>query len=297
MRIFTVVLLLLSLLSRRCCCAFSANNIDGSIRAASASVSRNDDAYSSSGRNVNPSSQLSRRNALASSFLGISTSAALLMTNTEMGGAAWAFSNRISTKYDDRPKRRGSKPGDLGVGTRLTMDGETKYAGLKPCGPAPNCFSSTIPVEDDPEHSIPAWVWPSRLDKESAMKELLQVLKSYPPGQSNVDGGGFEIQVADTSEDGGYIYVQYESLKNGFIDDVEFAVIDTTSASGDDKTKNIPSVQIRSSSRIGYLDFGVNAKRLNWIAKALRSKGWDAPGVDYVTHPFYASENEVQEVQ
>ena len=32
--------------------------------------------------------------------------------------------------------------------------------------------------------------------------------------------------------------------------------------------------------RVGYLDFGVNAKRLNYLAKALREKGWNAEGVD-----------------
>ena len=30
---------------------------------------------------------------------------------------------------------------------------------------------------------------------------------------------------------------------------------------------------VRSSSRVGDSDFGVNAKRLNWIANELRSKG------------------------
>ena len=53
------------------------------------------------------------------------------------------------------------------------------------------------------------------------------------------------------------------------------------------------SVQIRSSSRVGYLDFGVNAKRLNYIAKMLSKKGWQAEGVNYQTHSFYVFENEL----
>ena len=80
-----------------------------------------------------------------------------------------------------------------------------------------------------------------------------------------------------------YIYVQFESLKNGFIDDVEFAVV------GDEKN----TVQVRSSSRLGYLDFGVNAKRLNYLSKKLREKGWDAKGVELNTHRGYAEENQV----
>ena len=76
-----------------------------------------------------------------------------------------------------------------------------------------------------------------------------------------------------------------EALKNGYIDDVEFALIE-----GFGKK----SVQVRSSSRVGYLDFGVNAKRLNYIAKDLRAQGWDAPGVDFKTHQNYAIQNEVE---
>jgi uncharacterized protein (DUF1499 family) len=66
---------------------------------------------------------------------------------------------------------------------------------------------------------------------------------AYEPGQSNIDGGGFDIVTFDPKA--GYMYVQFESLKNGFIDDLEFAFID------DDKDKN--AVQVRSSSRLGYV--------------------------------------------
>ena len=53
-------------------------------------------------------------------------------------------------------------------------------------------------------------------------------------------------------------------------------------------------MQLRSSSRIGYLDYGVNAKRLNYIAKDLRVQGWDAPGVEYKSHQNYAIQNELE---
>ncbi|GAX14919.1 hypothetical protein FisN_UnNu050 [Fistulifera solaris] len=188
-----------------------------------------------------------------------------------------AFENKISNKYDDRPKRRGPQPKDLGVAIRQSLDQE-EYVGLKGCGPAPNCFSSTIP--DDPDHSVPAFIWPKDKDQEAAFLQLEQVLKKYTPGQNGVDGGGFEIRTVDAKK--GYIYVQYEALKNGYIDDVEFAVIPGTPER---------SVQVRSSSRIGYLDFGVNGKRLNFIANALRAEGWEAEGVDYKTHPLYTEEN------
>ena len=38
-------------------------------------------------------------------------------------------------------------------------------------------------------------------------------------------------------------------------------------------------VAVKSASRIGDSDLGVNAKRLNYIASKLREKGWTAPGV------------------
>lgn len=199
-----------------------------------------------------------------------------------IGDRANAFPNKISNKYDDKPKRRGTKPKGLGVSTRVGLSGD-EYLGLKECGAAPNCFCSTDSIEDDPQHSIPPWKWPKSIpDKSSAFQELKTVIDTYKPGQSNIDGGGF--QVVTFEPENGYLYAQFESLKNGFIDDLELAYI---KEAGDD------SVQVRSSSRLGYLDFGVNAKRINFIAKMLRERGWDAPGVDLSTHQDYAIQNQV----
>jgi uncharacterized protein (DUF1499 family) len=174
-----------------------------------------------------------------------------------------------------------SKPRDLGVKSRKDIVGE-EYMGLNHCAGAPNCFCSTDSLEDDPDHSIPAWVWPQEFgkDTEKAFAQLTEVVNAYEPGQSNVDGGGFKIMTNDAKK--GYMYVQFESLKNGYVDDLELAFID---GMGD------RSIQVRSSSRLGYLDYGVNSKRLNYIAKALRAKGWDAKGVDLDTHANYAIQN------
>eukprot|EP00535_Pseudo-nitzschia_heimii_P008339 CAMPEP_0197190030 /NCGR_PEP_ID=MMETSP1423-20130617/20865_1 /TAXON_ID=476441 /ORGANISM="Pseudo-nitzschia heimii, Strain UNC1101" /LENGTH=259 /DNA_ID=CAMNT_0042642309 /DNA_START=80 /DNA_END=859 /DNA_ORIENTATION=+ len=218
----------------------------------------------------------SRREVFKAGFAGL----AFLATTAP--GSAGAFENKISTKYDDRPKRRGPKPKDLGVSKRMDIVGE-EYQGLKHCGAAPNCFVSTDNAEDDPDHSIPSWKWPEELgdDSEKAFAQLVSTINSYKPGQSNVDGGGFKI----IANEKGYVYTQFESLKNGYIDDVEFALIDAFGKR---------SVQVRSSSRIGYLDYGVNAKRLNYIANDLRSQGWDAPGVEYKSHQNYVIQNELQ---
>jgi uncharacterized protein (DUF1499 family) len=217
-----------------------------------------------------PTLSVNRRQAL-------SNWASVLLLITLPQQPANAFENKISTKYDDQPKRRGPTPRDLGISQRTLLDGDT-YVGLNVCKPvSPNCFSSQDP---DPEHSIPAWTWPQTLDQTAAWEQLLLVLRAYPPGQNGVDGGGFNIVAVQPNQ---YVYVQYESLKHGYIDDVEFAIVDD----------NDKAVQVRSSSRVGYLDFGVNAKRINWIAKALRDKGWDAVGVDFSQHAEYASQNNV----
>jgi uncharacterized protein (DUF1499 family) len=219
-----------------------------------------------------------RRQTLTAAALGLSS--AFLLSQQD---GANAFANKISDKFDDRPKRRGPKPSDLGVATRTSMEGDD-YKGLKECGTAPNCFSSTMAIEEDPDHSIPAFVWSKDIgdDKEKAFEQLKQVIEAYQPGQNGVDGGGFEIQTFEPSK--GYLYVQFQALKNGYIDDVEFAAIDGL---GD------RFVQVRSSSRVGYLDYGVNAKRLNFIAQALRSKGWNASGVDFDKHRGYATDNQI----
>jgi uncharacterized protein (DUF1499 family) len=155
------------------------------------------------------------------------------------------------------------------------------YAGLKNCGPAPNCFCSTDSAEDDPEHHIPAWIWPKDMGKEAAFQQLEETFRAYKPGEGNIDGGGFQIVVSKP----GYLYCQFESLKNGYIDDFEVAFIDGMGEI---------MVQVRSSSRVGYLDYGVNAKRVNFLAKALREQGWTAEGVDLKTHVDYALQNQLQ---
>ena len=199
---------------------------------------------------------VSRRDAFASILAGSVVIPSVLVAAPD---DANAFANKISDKYDDRPKRRGPKPKDLGISKRVDMAGE-EYSGLKQCGPAPNCFCSTDNPEDEPEHYIPAWSWPKGYDQEKAFAELEQVISAYKPGEGNIDGGGFEIQKVDPKA--GYIYVQFEALKNGYIDDLELAVVPEREG-----------VQVRSSSRVGYLDFGVNAKRINYLAKSLREKG------------------------
>lgn len=122
-----------------------------------------------------------------------------------------------------------------------------------------------------------AWAWPKDSTKDDAVAELRKALEEYPQeGQDGVDGGGWVV-VEDALDDKGSIKLEFRSSGKGniakffnggkpFVDDVEIAVEGA-------------GVSIRSSSRVGDSDFGVNAKRVNFIAAKLRAKGWDASGV------------------
>lgn len=169
---------------------------------------------------------------------------------------ASAFENGIPEMemYKNKDKNPGTQP-ELG----LKSNGK-----LAMCDDGLNCFSTS----GDEIHRID--LWKPKAGK-NAMNELVETIKAYPPGQSRVDKGGFSIVTSKPD----YLYVQFESMKHGFIDDVEFAV-----------NKN-NEVQVRSSSRIGGLDLGVNAKRLNWISADLRAKGWKAPAITKEDYPDY----------
>merc|ERR1719238_2019892 len=123
---------------------------------------------------------------------------------------------------------------------------------------------------------MPKWTFPAGASKTSATSTLKEVLAAYPQeGQAGVDLGGWSVAV-DSLADKGYARREFKSglgnfarfFNNNkpFVDDLELSV-------------EASSVCVRSSSRVGDSDLGVNAKRLNYIAAALRAKGWDAPAI------------------
>ncbi|MGA1626734.1 MAG: DUF1499 domain-containing protein, partial [Prochlorothrix sp.] len=85
-------------------------------------------------------------------------------------------------------------------------------------------------------------------------------LGSTKPGQAidrlkTIIGGLPRTAVIESTRN--YLYVEFTSQLLGYVDDVEFLV--------DGKTK---SVQVRSASRLGQSDLGVNRKRIEQIRKA-----------------------------
>ena len=109
---------------------------------------------------------------------------------------------------------------------------------LRPCPPSPKCISSF--AEDDKYgtssfyfagESVPAWQSLTSIIRDMDRAEII-------------------------SQTGTYLHVEFTSPIFRFVDDVEFLL--------DPKSRKI---DMRSASRMGYSDFGVNSRRLKKIHK------------------------------
>jgi uncharacterized protein (DUF1499 family) len=113
------------------------------------------------------------------------------------------------------------------------------FTSLPACPDKPNCVSSQA---TDPAHSIEPFTYSgSVLD---AMRRLRTALKS-------------EQRITVVSEHDGYLHVEARSLVFRFVDDVEFLV---------DPGHRL--IHVRSASRTGYSDLGVNRRRVERIRQA-----------------------------
>jgi uncharacterized protein (DUF1499 family) len=122
-----------------------------------------------------------------------------------------------------------TRPENLGIGA----DGR-----LAPCPIKPNCVSSYAP---DPEHNIPPYTFTDQ--PAAAWQRLKEIVKADP----------FATVII---EDDKYLYAEFRSLIFRFVDDVEWQ-LDPASH----------QIQIRSASRAGYSDLGVNRSRLESIRR------------------------------
>ena len=122
----------------------------------------------------------------------------------------------------------GSRPTNLGFNAG-------KFA---PPGWKPNCVSSTVDKSDD-KHFIPPIIYNGA--RADAWKKLVAIVKSSQ-------------RVTVVKENAEYLYAEFKSAGMGYVDDVEFAL--------DEKAGVI---QVRSASRLGVRDLGVNRKRVEAI--------------------------------
>ncbi|HLO88951.1 MAG TPA: DUF1499 domain-containing protein [Nostocaceae cyanobacterium] len=112
---------------------------------------------------------------------------------------------------------------------------------LAPCPPSPNC---AVSQNADAKHAIDPITY--HVDLETARKTLLKVLTVVP-----------RTEVIEQTDN--YIHALSKSRIFKFIDDVEFYFPADESV-----------IHIRSASRVGESDFGVNRRRLEQIRLALR---------------------------
>jgi uncharacterized protein (DUF1499 family) len=124
----------------------------------------------------------------------------------------------------------GKRPNNLGVNNGK----------LAPCPNSPNCVSSQ---STDAVHQIAPLTFTST--PEAAIANLKSIIESLP-----------KTQIISESPD--YLYAEFKSALLGFVDDVEFYL---------DRNANV--IQVRSASRLGQSDLGVNRQRIETIRAKL----------------------------
>jgi uncharacterized protein (DUF1499 family) len=121
---------------------------------------------------------------------------------------------------------------------------------LSQCPATPNCINSQI--KDEKHYIEPLLSNASALDIK---KHTLRILNEFK-----------RSKIVMTEDN--YIRAEFTSMVFRFVDDVEFYFPTTTS-------KEI-TIHIRSASRVGHSDFGVNRKRIEQIRtkfKAINKNG------------------------
>ncbi|KPA14018.1 protein containing DUF1499 [Candidatus Magnetomorum sp. HK-1] len=124
----------------------------------------------------------------------------------------------------------GTMPDNLGVK-------EGKFAS---CPNKSNCVSSQ---EKKQKYYIDPLSWKG--SSEKSLSAIKMIIKNMP-------------RTKIIKEDNHYLHVEFKSALMGFVDDVEFFA--------DEKNQ---VVHVRSASRLGYSDFGVNRKRIDFIRSKL----------------------------
>lgn len=132
---------------------------------------------------------------------------------------------------------RGRMPGDLGA-----RDGR-----LKPPSMSPNSVSSQAGLY--PDHPQRAYAQIAPLPVQGSGPETIERLRRIVEAMP-----GAKVVKADS----GYLYVQFTTPMMKFVDDTEFWV---------DPRAGV--IQVRSASRIGRKDFGVNRARIEAIRARL----------------------------
>jgi uncharacterized protein (DUF1499 family) len=141
----------------------------------------------------------------------------------------------------------------LALHTALTP-GDTMFAGkrpqhlghgtgrLAPCKTSPNCVSSQADPSDREHYIAPLAL------KGEAIAAVRKAVESMP-------------RTTIVRAEPGYLYAEFQSKLMGFVDDVEFLA---------DPAAGV--VHVRSASRLGRRDFGVNRNRVEALRAILEKR-------------------------
>lgn len=121
---------------------------------------------------------------------------------------------------------------------------------LAPCPGTPNCVSSQAAPGDAGHHIAPLFFTGP---PAAAWTALLDVLRQTE-------------RCAVIRQDAGYLHAEFTSRLMGYVDDVEMLMDEKASV-----------IHVRSASRLGSSDFGVNRKRIEAIRASLAARA-AAPG-------------------
>lgn len=140
----------------------------------------------------------------------------------------------------------------VAIGTRLSIKAMSPvppklgvfYGNLKPCRDKPNCVSSQATSEINKIEPI-SFVG---TDRPTAYKLLSEVIDGMPRAHVLVNRVD-------------YLHVEFHSLIFGFRDDTELWLNDSTGR-----------IEVRSASRVGKNDGGVNRKRVEEIRARFNEK-------------------------
>lgn len=113
-------------------------------------------------------------------------------------------------------------------------------ARLSPCPSSPNCVASQA---EDAEHRVEPLAL--RGTPEQTRAHLLALLASEPRAEV-------------VAQQDNYLRAQFTSKVLRFVDDVEFLI-------------GPQAIEVRSASRLGYADFGVNRARIEALRQRLQA--------------------------
>jgi len=108
---------------------------------------------------------------------------------------------------------------------------------LAPCKRSPNCVSSQADPSDTEHYIAPL---------KGSLADVRRAIEALP--RTRVISG-----------DANYLYAEFRSKLLGYVDDVEFF-------------SQGAAIDVRSASRLGRRDFGVNRARIEQIRKLLGAK-------------------------